>query len=114
MKSQGFAPQDPEEPSLHEKLGKDPVLRQGARVRRRITPEAGRGLEKLGHAIEYLTDEFVNDGCRVFEDRGRLHAIGLLASLNRQIYFSCGIEPTLRQRVQNLFRRLATLPGARN
>jgi hypothetical protein len=86
----------------------------GARVRRKITPEAGRGLEKLGHAIDYLTDEFVYDGCRFSEDLGRLHAIALLATLNRQIYFSCGIEPTLRQRAQGLFRRLVSLPGLRN
>lgn len=77
-----------------------------ARARRRITPDAGRGLEKLGHAVEYLTDEFVHDGCRFVEDKARLHAIDLLASLNRQIYFSCGIEPTLRERVHGLFRRL--------
>ena len=27
--------------------------------RRRITPQAGRALDILAHAIEYLTDEFV-------------------------------------------------------
>ena len=27
--------------------------------RRRISPQAGHALEILGHAIEYLTDEFV-------------------------------------------------------
>ena len=75
-------------------------------VRRRITPEAGRGLEKLGHAVEYLTDEFVHDGCRFSEDRARLHAIQLLATLKRQIHFSCGVEPTLRARVQGLFRKV--------
>ena len=75
-------------------------------VRRRIPPNAGRGLEKLGHALEYLTDEFVRDGCRFAEDHGRLQAIQLLASLNRQIYFACGVEPTFQERVQSLFRRL--------
>jgi hypothetical protein len=88
--------------------------RDSARVRRRITPEAGRGLEKLGHAVEYLTDEFVNDGCRVVEDRARLHAIQLLSSLNRQIYLSCGIEPTLRERVHGLLRRLLLQSSLRN
>lgn len=77
-----------------------------ASVRRRITPEAGRGLEKLGHAVEYLTDEFVHDGCRFVEDRGRVEAIELLASLNRQIYFSCEVVPTLRERIGRLFRHL--------
>jgi hypothetical protein len=88
--------------------------RDGARVRRRIPLEAGRGLEKLGHAVEYLTDEFVHDGCRFAEDQARLDAIGLLASLNRQIYFSCGIEPTFRERVHWLLRRLLRQPDLRN
>ena len=81
-------------------------IRTRRKVRRRITPEAGRGLEKLSHALEYLADEFVHDGCPFAEDRGRLQAIELLAALNRQIYFTCGVEPTLRERVQLLFRRL--------
>jgi hypothetical protein len=88
--------------------------RDGARVQRRIPLEAGRGLEKLGHAVEYLTDEFVHDGCRFAEDQARLDAIGLLASLNRQIYFSCGIEPTFQERVQGLFRRLLRQPDLPN
>jgi hypothetical protein len=75
-------------------------------VRRRITPEAGRGLEKLGHALEYLADEFVRDGCAVVEDYGRLQAIQLLAALNRQIYFACFIQPTMRDRVQSLVQKL--------
>lgn len=85
-----------------------------ALVRRRITTEAGRGLEKLGHALEYLTDEFVRNGCRFAEDHGRLQAIQLLASLNRQTYFACGLEPSLSERVQSLFRRLLNQPILRN
>ena len=83
-------------------------------VRRRITRNAGRGLEKLGHALEYLTDEFVHDGCRFDEDYGRLQAIQLLADLNRQIYFACEIEPSFRERVQSLFRRWIRLANLRN
>ena len=79
-------------------------------VRRRITRDAGRALEMLGHALEYLTDEFVHDGCRFAEDDGRLQAIELLASLNRQIYFACTIEPTTRERVRSLFRRFFRQP----
>ena len=74
-------------------------------VRRRITPEAGRGLEKLRHALEYLTDEFVKGGCALAEDQGRLQAIQLLAALNRQLYFACGVEPTLRERVKSILGR---------
>ena len=83
--------------------------RDGGTVRRRITPDEGRGLEKLGHALDYLTDEFVCDGCRFAEDRGRLQAIELLASLNRQLYFACSVEPSFRERAQSLFRRLFKL-----
>ena len=83
-------------------------------IRRRITQEAGRGLEKLSHALEYLTDEFVRDGCRIAEDYGRVQAIQLLASLNRQIYFACGVEPSLRERVQSLVRRLFRQAGLNN
>lgn len=84
---------------------RDIRARRPITVRRRIPTEAGRGLEKLGHAIDYLTDEFVHDGCAFDKDRGRLQAIQLLASLNREIYFSCGVEPTIRERVSSLFRR---------
>ena len=72
--------------------------------RRKITPEAGRGLEKLGHALDYLTDEFVVNGCSPSE-YGTLEAIQLLASLRKQIYFACGVEPTIRERVHSLLRR---------
>jgi len=91
-----------------------PADRPRSTARRRITPDAGRGLEKLGHALDYLTDEFVCDGCRFAEDRGRLQAIQLLASLNRQIYFACGVEPTFRERVQSLVRRLFKQTSLRN
>jgi len=77
-------------------------------VRRRITPEAGRGLEILGHALDYLADELVCDGCRFSDEGGRLQAIQLLTYLNRKIYFACDIEPTFRERAQLLFRRLFT------
>jgi hypothetical protein len=76
-------------------------------LRRRITPEAGRGLEKLAHALEYLADEFIQDGCNVAQDYGRLQAIQLLASLNRQLYFACEVEPTFVERVRTICRRFS-------
>ncbi len=113
MKNSGWALED--WPShVREPLPEDAVDRKRPSVRRRITPEAGRGLEKLGHAVDYLVDEFVHDGCRFSEDRARLRAIDLLASLKRQIYFSCGIEPTLRERIQGLFRKLLRQSNLRN
>ena len=101
-------------PFFRESLPNGPARSSRRVVRRRISPEAGRGLEKLGHALEYLTDEFVLDGCRFAEDLGRVQAIHLLASLNREIYFACGVEPTFRDRVQSLLRRLFSQPHLQN
>jgi hypothetical protein len=70
------------------------------RQKRRISPEAGRALEILGHAIEYLVDEFLFE----FEDvpiewrSGRIQSIQLLVSVNRQIYFECPTVPTIKER----------------
>jgi hypothetical protein len=87
-------------------LTEAPAIERQPMVRRRITPEAGQGLEKLAHALEYLIDEYIHDGCKVDKDYGRLQAIQLLAALNRQIYFACGVRPTIGERVQSLFRRI--------
>jgi hypothetical protein len=111
VKTNGLALHVRQSPSPMEPLSLHPVVPTQGMVRRRITPQAGRGLEILGHALDYLKDEFVYDGCRFDEDRGRLHAIQLLASLNRQIYFACGVEPTMRERVQSLLRHVFRQPG---
>jgi hypothetical protein len=54
-------------------------------------PFAGGALEMLGHAIEYLADEYASDGA----DKGplgnadpRIAAIQILKGLNRAIYYS--------------------------
>ena len=70
--------------------------RQGRR--RHITPRAGRALEILGHAIEYLTDEFVHEGKPLSPDNEQLIAVQLLMALNRQIYFACPEVPTFGDR----------------
>jgi hypothetical protein len=57
--------------------------------RRRISPEAGRAIEKLAHAIEYLSDEFVQDSGPLHPHDGRVEAIQLLMSLNRAVYCEC-------------------------
>ena len=61
--------------------------REGMR-RRHISPEAGRALEILGHAIEYLADEFIRSGESVSADNGQVESIQLLMGINRQIYFA--------------------------
>jgi hypothetical protein len=82
----------------------------GPRIRRRLTPEAGKGLEILGHAIEYLADEYAVDSApkgALGSADPRVKAIQLLKALNREIYFS-GTE------VQPAFRRIRQwLLGAR-
>jgi hypothetical protein len=71
-------------------------------VRRRLSREAGRALEILGHAIEYLGDEYAFDA----HTKGplgnadpRVAAIQILMGLNREVFFS-GME------VQPAFRRI--------
>ncbi len=72
--------------------------------RRRISPEAGHALEILGHAIEYLTDEFIYSGGSFFARDPRLEAVQLLMAANRAIYFDCPEVPTLGQRCRSMLR----------
>ena len=61
----------------------------------------GRALEMLGHAIEYLTDEYALSAFQVGTlETGdpRIEAIQMLMALNRQIYYACPeIEPAFRR-----------------
>lgn len=61
----------------------------------------------LGHAIEYLANEFLHDSIPPAEDNARLQAVRLLMALNRQIYFECPMKPvalTFRERCREIFR----------
>ena len=78
------------------------VTGRGVMRRRRISPEAGHALEILGHAIEYLTDEFVYAGGSFSDHDGQVEAVQLLMSLNREIYFGCPAVPTLTDRLRSL------------
>jgi len=73
--------------------------------RRRINPEAGRALEKLAHAIEYLMDQHAHEGSLLKWEQAHLEALSILKALNRQIYLECPIVPSLEDRIQHLFRR---------
>jgi hypothetical protein len=68
--------------------------------RRRISPEAGRALEILGHAIEYLADEYVHRGTSFSANDPQIKAVQLLMELNREIYFECPVIPTFSQRIR--------------
>jgi hypothetical protein len=72
-----------------------------AAKRRRISPQAGRALEILGHAIDYLTDEYVHSGGTFALDDPQVQAIQLLMAMNRQIYFECPEVPTLLERCRS-------------
>ena len=73
-------------------------------LQRRISPDAGRALEKLGHAIEYLTDEFVHAGGSLAIHDPQLEAVQLLMAINREIYFSCPVVPGLAERLRAFLR----------
>jgi hypothetical protein len=73
-----------------------------ANRRRCITPQAGRALDLLAHAIEYLTDEFVHQGLAYSSENAQLEAVQLLMALNRQVYFECPEVPTFGERCRML------------
>jgi hypothetical protein len=73
-------------------------------ARRRITPEAGRALEILGHAIEYLADEYVHDvGLlpAMQNSDPQVEAMQLLMVANREIYYACPVTQPLWRRILN-------------
>jgi len=78
------------------------LRRVGTSRRRRLDVQAGRALEILGHAIEYLTDELVHEGGSLSADDARVQAVQLLMALNRQVYYACPEEPTLAERCSSL------------
>jgi hypothetical protein len=71
--------------------------------RRLVTPEAGHALEMLGHAIEYLSDEYVHHAKQISAHDPQIEAIQLLMALNREIYFACPVVPTFAERLRAFF-----------
>ena len=68
--------------------------------RRRISPEAGRALEILGHAIEYLADEFIYAAESLSACEAQVEAVQVLMKLNREIYLGCPIVPSFSERLR--------------
>jgi hypothetical protein len=83
------------------------ISRSAPVVRRRIGPEAGHALEKLSHAIEYLSDELAIDDGPLTGNRGRIEAIELLMLLNRRVFAECPEIPSLSRRISHWLRRIA-------
>jgi hypothetical protein len=71
-------------------------------TRRRTTPEAGIALEILGHAIEYLADEYAHEAgsiSSIHSKDPRVEAMQLLMAANRQVYYACPVVPSLCERI---------------
>jgi len=66
---------------------------------RRVDVRSGRALEILGHAIEYLIDEYAFAHGSLNAPPADLDAVQLLMSLNREIYYSCPVQPTMSERL---------------
>lgn len=74
---------------------------------RRIPPEAGFALELLGHAIEYLADEYQHETGllpSIHSEDSRMEAMRLLMAANRDVYYSCPLKESLYARVRERLR----------
>ena len=83
-----------------------PAVQAGSNRLRRIDFTSGRALEILGHAIEYLTDEYVHRGGSLQANDAEVQAIQLLMALNRKIYYECPEVPTIAERLISFLRSL--------
>jgi hypothetical protein len=81
-----------------------PLVNQRRTHRRRIAPQAGHALEILGHAIEYLSDEFAHAGGSLSAHNAQVEAVQLLMAANRQIYFACPEIPGVAERWRAMLR----------
>ena len=77
-------------------------------TRRSISPQAGRALDLLAHAIEYLADQHIlrTDDFRANDPD--VQAIQLLMTFNRQVYFECPLVPSFSDRLRALFNLRTT------
>ncbi|MGA8090400.1 MAG: hypothetical protein WCA10_24210 [Terracidiphilus sp.] len=80
------------------------VPASNANRRRFISVQAGRALEILGHAIEYLTDEYVHEVKQLSAHDPQVEAIQMLMAIIREMYFECPVMPTFRERLRAWFR----------
>jgi hypothetical protein len=74
-----------------------------------MSREDGRAVEMLGHAIDYLADEFALECTSVNEPwtsgpNPRMAAIELLMASNREIYLSCPEAPSFSERFSRRIR----------
>ncbi len=72
--------------------------------RKHISRRAARAFRILGHAIEYLADEFIHDAAPPSGQKERLQAVRLLMALNREVYNDCPEVPSLAERFEWVLR----------
>jgi hypothetical protein len=80
-----------------------PAIAATGHCPRSITPRAGRALELLGHAIDYLIDEYLHENERLSDSDPQVVAIQLLMALNREIYYECPPRITFTDRLRAAF-----------
>lgn len=73
---------------------------------RSISRSAGHALEILGHAIEYLSDQYVEESGADAIAAGQLEAIQILMAANRSIYFDCPERVGALDRLSAVYRSL--------
>src|ERR1700688_1207540 len=71
---------------------------KGLVVKRRPSPQQGRALEGLGHAIEYLFDSCMLPG---IGDSADMEAAHILMGLSMQVFEECEEVVPLGRRVRN-------------
>jgi hypothetical protein len=75
--------------------------------RRQVPASTSRGLSLIGHAVEYLAEEFLRDSVPPSAHNERLQAIQLLMDLSQQIYLECPEVPVFAERCRIFVRSLA-------
>ena len=81
---------------------------------RHISREAGRGLEILGHAIDYILDEYLQRGGLFDMADSDLEAVEILTALNREIYLACPESRTFAERWADLWAQRRGRRGEAN
>ncbi len=76
---------------------------EGLYAARHISPEAGRALELLAHAVEYLSDQYIWASGSFSASDPDVQAIQILMACNREVYFDCPVMPTFAERVRTFF-----------
>lgn len=91
-----------QQPVVHTTVHALPTGLGSRSTRRRTTAEAGFALEILGHAIEYLADEFAHEAGSISSIHSRdprVEAMQLLMAANRRVYYACPVVPSLYERI---------------